>query len=216
METGFRIGKYDVVGNYFNRVFQVLDGARTIILKAEPTEYEKSILPQLDHDRIVKYYGVQKLKGPKGKVEFLIMEDAGRKGLDDLLYEEDVPQRVMRKYLLDTIDAVEYLQSKDIAHRDLHGGNIMASVYGGKLIDFGYAAKIGTKRHSETVSQKDLDADRRQIARLIYLVRRKYPFAPSALERNSNDDVIEIVKRLCSEEKSPDFGELRKIASMIQ
>lgn len=70
----------------------------------------------------------------------LVMEKIEGMTLNKLIYRNPGSRQELAHLMLQIIDVVAYLHSRDIYHRDIKPGNIMVTVdHTVKLIDFGYA-----------------------------------------------------------------------------
>ena len=100
---------------------------------------ELSIITKLDHKHIIRTHSIVYMADIKKWFIFMQLGDNG-----DLLHfiQENGALRERRARILFTqlLSAVEYLQSKNIAHRDIKCENILLTkAYNIKLSDFGFA-----------------------------------------------------------------------------
>ncbi len=99
-------------------------------------------LARIEHPNVVTVYDFLANQGPKGVI---IMREVGGGSLNDVLNEIGSGHRQLcQDELINLIDGVgrglSYLQSKGLAHQDLHPGNIMYSNEGDvKIVDLGYS-----------------------------------------------------------------------------
>ncbi|CAK7197865.1 hypothetical protein SEUCBS139899_000515 [Sporothrix eucalyptigena] len=109
---------------------------------------EKNTLMSLHHDHIVRYVGFEEAVKPQHLGDFscekLIMEYANGPNLDKVLnIMEPLTMDNARNILQQLLDAVAYLHSKKVTHRDIKPTNIVLvtrdPIYI-KLVDFGFAA----------------------------------------------------------------------------
>ncbi|MBO4918445.1 MAG: protein kinase [Bacteroidales bacterium] len=131
----------------FNRMVKAKRQGRWFILKGLKPEYkdqgvylellkkEYGLMVQLDHPNIVKAYAkeVNDTLGP-----CIVMEYIDGVRLDTFLTGK--PSKAARRRVVDQLaDALAYIHSKQILHRDLKPGNILVTRNGGnvKIIDFG-------------------------------------------------------------------------------
>ena len=118
---------------------------------------EIQLLNQVDHPGIIKLHKVY--SAPRSKL-FLVLELCQGGELCDLLLKLDghLSEKLTRAILIQIVDAVAYLHSKAIAHRDLKMENILLkepyspdAVPQIKIVDFGFARQLEhtseSKRH---------------------------------------------------------------------
>jgi mitogen-activated protein kinase kinase kinase 3 len=110
--------------------------------KTSSFEQEIKILTTLSHKNVIRYYYVNKnenvfqiyLEYCEGK-GFLIIGSIAKLG--------KLPESLIREYLRQVLNAVEYIHEKNIIHRDIKGANILIDSNGiCKLSDFGSAKLI--------------------------------------------------------------------------
>lgn len=74
-----------------------------------------------------------------------MFENCENGSLDELIkkYKSKLGEDLTRIFMAQLVNAIEYLQTKKVMHRDLKPGNIMLdSNYNLKIIDFGDAKKV--------------------------------------------------------------------------
>ena len=118
--------------------------------KAENFKEEVSKVAGLSHQNLVYYYGYHSnanyiRPGKESvKVDYIVEELVNGKELFD--YVANVggfDERICRAIFRQSLDALEYLHSQGMCHRDLKLENIMLEKNGNvKLIDFGLAMKL--------------------------------------------------------------------------
>ncbi|KYR00751.1 putative protein serine/threonine kinase [Tieghemostelium lacteum] len=65
--------------------------------------------------------------------------------MDLMLTHKVIPESCAKKWMIQLTDAMSYIHSKSIIHRDIKAGNVMIDIYGNaKLIDFG----VGEENHA--------------------------------------------------------------------
>jgi serine/threonine-protein kinase len=117
-------------------------------MEADPVFYDRFIREQeigekLDHPNVMKVFP----NGDHSQV-YMAMEWIDGKLLRQILNEQKKfpPERALN-IALQIAQALDYIHSKGVVHRDLKPENIMVNTMDGiKLIDFGIAANVGSKR----------------------------------------------------------------------
>eukprot|EP00050_Salpingoeca_kvevrii_P006403 m.289155 g.289155 ORF g.289155 m.289155 type:complete len:583 (+) comp12085_c0_seq1:184-1932(+) len=103
-------------------------------------EMEIALLKNLQHQRIVRYYGTERspqyltifMEYVPGQSLFMRLRDYGA-------FSEDV----VRKYTRQILEGLHYLHEHRIVHRDIKGANILADQDGNiKLADFGASKRL--------------------------------------------------------------------------
>lgn len=137
----------ELPGSGFNRMVKTRRQGRWFMLKGLRPEFssqpvylellkkEYALMAQLDHPNIVKAYAKEEndTVGP-----CIVMEYIDGSGLDAFLAGK--PSVATRRRIVDQlVDALSYIHSKQVLHRDLKPGNIIITRNGGnvKIIDFG-------------------------------------------------------------------------------
>ncbi|CAI8031879.1 Mitogen-activated protein kinase kinase kinase 3, partial [Geodia barretti] len=118
--------------------------ARRMQTEVRSFETELQLLKNLRHERIVTYYGTDRVDGklyifmecmPGGSV-YQHLRDIGP--LNEIL---------ARKYTRQILEGVAYLHDNRIVHRDVKGANILRDSFGNiKLADFGASKRLQTIR----------------------------------------------------------------------
>ncbi|XP_078501188.1 mitogen-activated protein kinase kinase kinase 3 isoform X3 [Lissotriton helveticus] len=107
-------------------------------------ECEIQLLKNLQHDRIVQYYGFLRDKAEKTLTIFMEYM-AGGSVKDQLKAYGALTENVTRKYTRQILEGVSYLHSNMIVHRDIKGANILRDSDGNvKLGDFGASKRLQT------------------------------------------------------------------------
>lgn len=146
-EDDIRTTYEEVPSHGFNRLMKVRRQGRWFMLKGLNAEYrdqaaylellrkEYALMVELDHPGIVKAYAkdVDKVLGP-----CIVMEYVDGVRLDEFLARKPSAS-ARRKVLGQLVDALAYVHSKQVFHRDLKPGNILVTRNGNnvKIIDFG-------------------------------------------------------------------------------
>ena len=133
------LGKHIITGETV--AIKILD---KIILNKTPEDYElvkkeMSILKLVKHKYIIQLYEI--LQTPN--YIFIIMEYCeGKDFMDYILSKNYLPESEALKYFQQLINALFYLHSQNIAHRDIKIDNILLDQNKNlKLIDFGLSTK---------------------------------------------------------------------------
>ena len=133
------LGKHIITGE--SVAIKILDKE---ILKKTPDDYElvkkeMSILKLVKHKYIIQLYEI--LQTPK--YIFIVMEYCeGKDFMDYILSKNYLPESEALKYFQQLINALFYLHSQNIAHRDIKIDNILLDYNKNlKLIDFGLSTK---------------------------------------------------------------------------
>ena len=101
---------------------------------------ENDILRELDNPYIVKIYGAFEAEG---KIH-LVMDFFPKGDLSYFLKNNNLKDDIIRFYAAEMVLFLEYMQSKNLVHRDLKPQNIMIDEKGHlKVIDFGTVRKLG-------------------------------------------------------------------------
>ena len=140
-------------GNYA-RVYRALSASgrelavKSINLSKTSENYKQKFLPReltilkkINHVNICKIYEIIQIADRI----FILMQFCTRGTIADLLQKNAGPlnERVARYLFGQTVDAVAYLHSIDVAHRDLKIENILLdSEYNPKLTDFSYSVQV--------------------------------------------------------------------------
>ena len=166
--NGIIIG--DMIGEgSFARVFRAVDASTGSILAVKQIETgaadtaaiekEVGILTKLSHPNLVRYLGAQRV----GDKLNICLEYCNGGSLAQMLRQfKSFPERLVRLYTRQMVEALVYLHSKGIVHRDIKGGNVLVDGHEArgvaKLSDFGCSAyyfegeaQPGSKRLDGTV-----------------------------------------------------------------
>jgi serine/threonine protein kinase len=153
LAVGTRLGPYEVVGPLgaggMGEVYRARDTRldRTVaikILSAQFTadasalqrfEREAKTISGLNHPNICVLYDVGRQDG----LEYLVMEYVDGETLAQRLEKGPLPQDQVVKYGAQIAEALDKAHRSGIVHRDLKPGNVMLTVSGAKLLDFGLA-----------------------------------------------------------------------------
>ena len=99
----------------------------------------------MNHRNIVKYYG----SFTKGKKLNIVLEFCSKGSLSNLIKTyKNLNENIIRKYISQILDGLEYLHANNIIHRDIKCANILIGEGGiCKLTDFGEAKLIKKEKN---------------------------------------------------------------------
>ncbi|XP_036307532.1 mitogen-activated protein kinase kinase kinase 3 isoform X8 [Pipistrellus kuhlii] len=107
-------------------------------------ECEIQLLKNLQHERIVQYYGCLRDRAEKTLTIFMEYMPGGSVK-DQLKAYGALTESVTRKYTRQILEGMSYLHSNMIVHRDIKGANILRDSAGNvKLGDFGASKRLQT------------------------------------------------------------------------
>ncbi|XP_028931406.1 mitogen-activated protein kinase kinase kinase 3 [Ornithorhynchus anatinus] len=107
-------------------------------------ECEIQLLKNLQHERIVQYYGCLRDRAQRTLTIFMEYMPGGSVK-DQLKAYGALTENVTRKYTRQILEGVSYLHSNMIVHRDIKGANILRDSAGNvKLGDFGASKRLQT------------------------------------------------------------------------
>ncbi len=112
---------------------------------------EAQLLIDFDHPNIVKGHA----KGMMGPVAYFLMEHLEGQSVQEVLdKEKHLPEARSLEIIKETADAIDYMQSRGIVHRDIKPGNIFLLSDGRvKVLDLGFAQEMsGGGAEEETTS----------------------------------------------------------------
>jgi serine/threonine protein kinase len=112
------------------------------LLKIEKLKVEATILRNLYHEHITRYID----SWSEGGTFYLVVEYVDGETLLDLFWDNPVNEDEAEKYILQVLDALSYMHSQNVVHRDINPKNIMLERRSCvKLIDFGTAKYFYTQ-----------------------------------------------------------------------
>ena len=101
----------------------------------ERFEREAKTIASLNHPHICTLHDT----GHQDEIVFLVMEYLEGETLAQRLLKGSLPIQQVLQYAIEIADALDKAHRKGITHRDLKPGNIMVTMTGTKLLDFGLA-----------------------------------------------------------------------------
>ena len=166
LETGVRLGPYEIVGPIgaggMGEVYRAKDTrlGREVAIKVLPShlsdnpdlkarlEREAKAISQLTHPHICTLYDI----GSENGTDFLVMELLEGQSLADLLAKGALPTEQVLRFGAEIADALDLAHRAGIIHRDLKPGNVMVTKSGVKLLDFGLAKVAAAKEADSDLS----------------------------------------------------------------
>jgi Tol biopolymer transport system component len=144
-------------------------------------EREARMISQLSHPHICALYDV----GNQDGVEYLVMEYLQGETLAERLSRGALPFEQTRRLGVEIAGALDSAHRQGVVHRDLKPGNIMLTLSGVKLLDFGLAKVLHSQEAVENVSSlpttaKDITREGTILGTLAYM-------APEQLEGKNAD-----------------------------
>lgn len=150
---GTKLGPYEVVGPLgtggMGEVYRARDRRleRTVAIKILPAQFSADLVRKQRFEREAKtisglnHPGICTLHdiGSQDGVDYLVMECVEGETLARRLEKGALPLEQVLKYGAQIADALDRAHRAGIVHRDLKPGNIMLTVTGAKLLDFGLA-----------------------------------------------------------------------------
>src|SRR5437868_5716340 len=153
LSPGTKLGPYEVVAPIgaggMGEVYRAKDTRleRSVAIKILPAQFsadpvrkqrlerEAKTISSLNHPHICVLYDV----GHQGGTDYLVMECVEGETLAKRLEKGPLPLEQVLKYGAQVADALDTAHRSGIVHRDLKPGNIILTVTGAKLLDFGLA-----------------------------------------------------------------------------
>jgi eukaryotic-like serine/threonine-protein kinase len=166
-----RLGPYEIVAPLgaggMGEVYRAWDRRleRTVAIKILPQQFssdpvrkqrferEAKTISSLNHPHICVLHDV----GHQDGVDYLVMECVEGETLTKRLEKGPLPLEQVLNYGAQIADALDQAHRRGVVHRDLKPGNIMLTVTGAKLLDFGLA-----KPATALASQTTLTATRQE------------------------------------------------------
>lgn len=163
----FRIVQLIGTGNYA-RVYKALSSqnkeyaVKTINLSKTTDNYKQKFLPRelnimrkLSHANIVKLHEIMQIADRV----FIIMQFCHKGTVADLLQRAGpLSEPVARHFFAGMVDAVLYMHSNEIAHRDLKLENVLLDQeYNPKITDFSYSVSTFDKSTNPRVARDNLN-----------------------------------------------------------
>jgi eukaryotic-like serine/threonine-protein kinase len=150
---GVKLGPYEIVGPLgsggMGDVYRARDArlGRDVAVKVLPAEFsadaarkqrferEAKTVSSLNHPHICVLHDV----GSQDGIDYLVMECLEGETLAKRLEKGPLPLEQVLKYGSQTADALDKAHHNGVVHRDLKPGNIILTLGGAKLLDFGLA-----------------------------------------------------------------------------
>ncbi|CAD8069597.1 unnamed protein product [Paramecium sonneborni] len=140
----------------FGQVFKGLYKGEIVAIKSmqDAQLQETSIMESLKHKNIIKFYKYFR----QGNNQYLVMEYAGGGSLSDYM-KQNLDEETISSIMKSIFEAIEYLHSKQIIHRDIKPDNILIlngkDLSSIKIADFGLSYQYMPEiRYYQTVSQQ--------------------------------------------------------------
>jgi len=165
--AGTRLGPYEVVTQIgaggMGEVYRARDMRldRTVAIKVLPAhladkpelrerfQREARTIANLNHPHICVLYDI----GRQDDTDFLVLEYLEGETLATRLVKGPLPIEQVLQYAIEIADALDKAHRNGITHRDLKPGNIMLTLSGTKLLDFGLAKLRQEAAPATTFSQ---------------------------------------------------------------
>src|SRR6266849_4221045 len=153
LQPGTRLGPYEIVdalgAGGMGEVYRARDTRldRTVAIKILPEHLssnaearerfhrEAHIVSSLNHPNICVLHDI----GQQDGIDFLVMEYLEGETLAHRLQKGPLPLEQVLQFAIEIADALDKAHRKGVTHRDLKPGNIILTMTGTKLLDFGLA-----------------------------------------------------------------------------
>jgi eukaryotic-like serine/threonine-protein kinase len=160
--SGTKLGPYEIQSPLgaggMGEVYRALDTRldRTVAVKVlashlssspelkQRMEREARAISSLNHPHICQLYDI----GSQDGTDYLVMEFLEGETLAEKLRKSAMPLNEIFKVVIAVAEALAVAHRSGIVHRDLKPGNIMLTVGGAKLMDFGLAKPLGMQTSS--------------------------------------------------------------------
>ena len=121
---------------------------------------EKSIIQNLDHKNVCQFIDAfVDSTDEKDPVCTIFTEYVSRGSVFDVLKESELQQSDKLSWMMQATDAVEYIHSRNIVHKDIRSMNFfVAGDYTLKLSEFSYAKRTAHTRISTTTTRSEENA----------------------------------------------------------
>src|SRR4051812_1449373 len=199
METGFKLGPYEIVSaagaGGMGEVYKGRDTRldRTVAIKVLPAhlsstpemrvrfEREAKAISALQHPHVCTLYDIGRQDGR----DFLVMEFLEGETLEQRIARGPLPPNELLRVAIQVANALEKAHRAGLIHRDLKPGNVMLTKTGAKLMDFGLAksmeqAPVAAALNELTAETKKLTAEGTILGTFQYM-------APEQLEGDEAD-----------------------------
>ena len=178
---------------------------KAMLLSEQPRQEtvvnEILLMRACQHPTIVQYYDSYLVETEL----WVIMELIDGEDLTKVLTENQMKEPEIARVVLDQLEALEHLHSKDIIHRDIKSDNVLISLATGqaKLADFGFGAQLHVQQ------------DKR-----MSLVGTAYWMAPEVIQSEPYDKKVDIwslgVMAIEMFEKDPPYMELTQFQALFK
>ena len=178
---------------------------KAMLLSEQPRQEtvvnEILLMRACQHPAIVQYYDSYLVETEL----WVIMELIDGEDLTKVLTENQMGETEIARVVLDQLEALEHLHSKDIVHRDIKSDNVLISLSTGqaKLADFGFGAQLHVQQ------------DKR-----MSLVGTAYWMAPEVIQSEPYDKKVDIwslgVMAIEMFEKDPPYMELTQFQALFK
>jgi eukaryotic-like serine/threonine-protein kinase len=166
LAPGTQLGPYEITAPLgaggMGEVYRARDTRldRTVAIKILPAhlssdpvrkqrfEREAKTISSLNHPNICVLHDV----GQQDGIDYLVMECLEGETLAKRLEKGALPLEQVLKYGMQIADALDKAHRSGVVHRDLKPGNIMLTLTGAKLLDFGLAKPAAPLSSSATVT----------------------------------------------------------------
>jgi serine/threonine-protein kinase len=152
----------------------------------ERFELEARTISQLSHPHICALYDV----GRHGDIEYLVIEYLEGETLAARLARGPLPLDQALRFGVEIADALDVAHRRGVVHRDLKPGNVMLTLSGVKLLDFGLAKVIGPSEGAGGISTLATMANLTQEGVIVGTVQYMAPEQLDGKEADARSDIF--------------------------